>query len=658
MPQVRAYMPWGKAKIDTSKYLTEIAKREPFRVTVTERGTLASLSNASLVSNVEGSTTIVEIVPEGTIVKAPIKTAVKGTVTKIAENESLGQDMVTITVEDEEGNDNDYSIELGEHTRVLVKEGESVTSGDLLAGDVVCELDASTLVDKELQQQIKVTQAEADLEKAKKNVEIQKTQNASDIAAATLARDLAQLDLTKYKDGEYVQQRDTLAGQIKQNQEELATSEDDYEFTERNANKGYVPLAQLEQKRIAVLRARIQLATTEGQLRLLEKYDYSRQIKEYEHQAEELKRELDRVRLAGEAALSQFEADLEAKELTYSVEANQLDRLRRQIKASILVAPQAGEVVYANQSSRRSEPVVIEAGATVRERQAVINLPDLSQMKVDARIHESKISQIAAGQTVLIRVDAYPTEVLRGVIETVSSVPLQGSWPNTDLKEYEAEIKIIDESKVSKLKLKPGLTAGLEIEVGNLRQDVLQIPVQAVITVSDSHFTYVLGDDGATLTEIEVGESNDQRMEILGGIEEGDAVVMNPRTHFADALSKLENELLKEKKDAQDKSDAADAKAQEAKGKSKGPAKAPGKGPAKAAGGPPAGGAPGGFDPAAIFKARDLDGDGKITLEEAEKEPSGRMKDGFSRMDADGDGAITLDEWNQAMQRFQSGGGR
>jgi HlyD family secretion protein len=37
---------------------------------------------------------------------------------------------------------------------------------------------------------------------------------------------------------------------------------------------------------------------------------------------------------------------------------------------------------------------VIEEGASVRERQAIINLPDVENMKIDARIHESKISRI------------------------------------------------------------------------------------------------------------------------------------------------------------------------------------------------------------------------------------------------------------------------
>ena len=125
---------------------------------------------------------------------------------------------------------------------------------------------------------------------------------------------------------------------------------------------------------------------------------------------------------------------------------------------------------------RGSQPVVIEEGANVRERQRIIKLPDLNHMKVDARIHESKISRVEPGLEVEIQVDALPNVTYHGVLESVSSVPVPGSWPNTDLKEYEAEIRITDE--VEKVReLRPGMTAALEIIVQERAEDVLQVPV-------------------------------------------------------------------------------------------------------------------------------------------------------------------------------------
>jgi HlyD family secretion protein len=92
-----------------------------------------------------------------------------------------------------------------------------VKKGDYIAGDVCCELDSSTLVEREKEQQIKVTTARANLEKAEKDLEIQETTNQSDLAKAKLAEELAQLSMVAYtsEGGEYEQQLQELQGNIK-----------------------------------------------------------------------------------------------------------------------------------------------------------------------------------------------------------------------------------------------------------------------------------------------------------------------------------------------------------------------------------------------------------------------------------------------------------
>jgi outer membrane protein assembly factor BamB len=61
----------------------------------------------------------------------------------------------------------------------------------------------------------------------------------------------------------------------------------------------------------------------------------------------------------------------------------------------------------------------------------------------------------------------------------------------------------------------------------------------------------------------------------------------------------------------------------------------------------------GGFDPAAIFKDRDKNSDGKLTQEEVAGTP---MADRFADIDKDKDQGITLEEFRASMQGF--GGGR
>jgi len=67
----------------------------------------------------------------------------------------------------------------------------------------------------------------------------------------------------------------------------------------------------------------------------------------------------------------------------------------------------------------------------------------------------------------------------------------------------------------------------------------------------------------------------------------------------------------------------------------------------------PGRGIAGGFDPSAMFKRVDADGDGKLTGDEIPN----RMRDNLAAIDKDGDGSITFEEF-QARMRQTFGGGR
>jgi HlyD family secretion protein len=547
-------------------YITDLASRGPFRVTVTERGQLDSLNNVTLTSKVKGYTTIISIVPEGTMVKA---------------------------------------------------------------GDLVCELDSSLLVDKEKQQQIQVTQAEAEQKQAEENVAIQKTQNDSDNSAATLALELARLDLQKFQEGESQRDLNVKEGAITKAREDLQRAEENFEFSKRIAKKGYKNQNDVEADRINVVKAEIDLEIAKEDLKVEKNYVQNRKLIELKADVKEKERNLERVERKGIATLAQFDARLKASQLTYEVEKSELERIREQIIACKLIAPQNGQVVYANQgSSRRSSGEdVIEEGTEVRERQSIIQLPDFSQMKVDARIHESKISMIQQGLPVDIRVDAFPEQLYQGEVDQVSSVPISSNWMRPDLKEYKATIKIIPNG-ADITKLKPGLTAEIEIRIEE-RDNVLQVPVQSVITIGDQRYMFVLAEEGEPVRrEVKIGQASDTMIEVLDGVKVGEEVILNPRTHFADELIDLEEQLAIEKKNQAEKQGPA---------KSPTPAKAGGKpkGQTAAKAKPASGGGS-----ANILKRIDKNSDGKVSKDEAPE----RLQERFDTLDANKDGFLDAGE--------------
>jgi len=652
---------FDKVKLN-SQYILKRAEKGPFRIMITENGTVDSMHNSVLSNKVEGSTTIISLVPEGSRVQAPTVAEFDGVVEFM---DSDSETSKSIKLRGSDGTEKVYEVVLGEFSEILVTDGQEVRKFDYISGDVVCELDSSTLVEKEKEQQIKVTTAKANVEKSEINIEIQESTNESAVATATSLEKLAALDLEKYTapGGEYEQEVATIQGDLKKYEEELSSNMEKYEKVRSQARLGYSNVNELESARLLVTQSQILQNLNKGKLKVLVEFMKKRQEIELTQAAENSKRETIRAQKEGEAIMTQLRAELEAAKLTYSVELDKWNLFKRQIKACRLVAPQSGEVVYASQqSSRGSEPVVIEEGASVRERQAIINLPDVENMKIDARIHESKISRVVIGQPAEIEVDALPGEPFRGILSTVASVPTPGSWPNTDLKEYETAIQIQAEPERLK-KLKPGMTAEVRIIVEDRKEPVLQIPIQSVISTAGHYFAFVAVGTEVQRRECKVGDANDEYMEILDGVAENEFVIMNPRSHFSKELSELDAKLSAEAEANREKVDTPERKSHGGGGNA-GQAEAGGNGPSGGGGGtgggtPGGGGGPGGNsggpggggmqDPAAMFASMDANKDGVVTKDEHPR------PEFFDRSDADGDGKLTLDEMKQAIQRRGQG---
>ncbi len=556
---------------------------------------------------------------------------------------------------------------------MIVPEGTNVNEGDL-----VCELDSSMLSDKETAQEILVEKAKAAFEQGKEDLLIQEAQNESDLEAAKLKLRLAEIDLKKFTDGDLVQQKNDLDSRITLAEENLSRSQESYEYVQRLAKKGYRTQNDLESERIAVETAKINVKLVVGEKRVLVDYSEGRNLAELEANVKEYGREIQRTESKTRAALAQKKAELRARELTFEVESKKYERLIAQIKACKIYASQDGQVVYANvRDGRSTENVMIDVGVGVRERQAIINLPDLDQMKVNARIHESRISMVRPKMPVIVKIDAYPEEVFHGEVDMVASVPSSTGGFGSTTKEYEAVIRITDETeKVNKLR--PGLTATTEILVER-RDDVLQIPVQANITFGAKQFVFVVTGKKVDLRPIKVGKTNSNFIEILDGLVEGDGVVMNPHSHFKKEISELEADQAKEQSKEAAKAPEIIAPPKPVEGGSpasptkkpgegalaagpagsrpeRSPAAGPGGGEGRPQGGPPEGGGRppgGGFDPMARFNEMDKDQDGKVSKDEA----TGRMADSFDNFDTDSDGSVTKDEYLGAIAKFRGGGG-
>ncbi len=115
----------------------------------------------------------------------------------------------------------------------------------------------------------------------------------------------------------------------------------------------------------------------------------------------------------------------------------------------------------------------VEVGQTVVSSMTVANLftiADLDNMRVVADVDEADIGRVAEGQEVTFTVDAYPSEVFKGVV-TQKRIS-----PTTESNVVTYEVLVSADNRDHKLI--PGLTANLTIYM-NRDTDVPLVPVKA-----------------------------------------------------------------------------------------------------------------------------------------------------------------------------------
>src|SRR5688572_27014588 len=396
---------------------------------------------------------------------------------------------------------------------------------DVKQGQVLVELDSSELKDRVNQQEVTYQNNDFAFIQAKENLSIQQSLVESQIKEAELRVEFAKSDLDKYIEGDAPQQTNTALNTILIRKEQLQRAQDKLDWTQQLFKKGYASKSELEADGLSLVQARIAVEQSVKDLELFRKYDLPKTQRRLESAWEQAQLELDRLRQRTSNQIAQAQANLRTSQRALELTLEKLKELKQQLENSRIKAPQDGLVVYASSSfGDRGGQMLIEEGAQVRQRQEIIKLPDVSQMIVEIRVHESHVLQIHPGLEAYVTIDSIPDRRFRGRVTKVAVLPnSQDRWMNPNLKVYSTDV-LIEEDLPD---LKPGASARAEIVVTNL-VNALTIPLQAVTTVKGKQVCYVQNDTALVAVPVVVGNFNDQFIEIRAGLKEGDQVALTP----------------------------------------------------------------------------------------------------------------------------------
>ncbi len=435
--------------------------RGDFLVTIVEGGALQAVNEVKVRCEVDGTSRIIYIIPEGTFVKK---------------------------------------------------------------GDVIVKLDTAE-AEKELDEELlRYEDDKADVIKAKSDVAITRSEVDSDIRSAELAVKFAEMDLQKFEQIEREQEMRNAQIEIITAQESLKLAEERLEWSEKLTDEGFETKSNLDRDRLSVTNQSLGLEKAESIKKMLTEYDLAKLEAEYESELEEAKAELDRVKQQGESKILQVQSTYETEERKLRLSEVKMNKMKAQLDATTMYAPQDGLIVYAVNSSRYSSESVIEEGAMIRQRQAIVTIPDTSEMKVTVKVHESHVNQVEVGQKAFVVLDSMPDSRFSGIVSKIAILPdQQGRYGNPNLKVYSTEILVTDKLP----DVKPGVSAKAEIIVTNLR-DVITVPIQCVTTVKGKQVVFTKGLGGVKPAEVEIGLFNNKFIEIVSGLDSGDRVLLSP----------------------------------------------------------------------------------------------------------------------------------
>jgi len=151
----------------------------------------------------------------------------------------------------------------------------------------------------------------------------------------------------------------------------------------------------------------------------------------------------------------------------------------------------------------------------------VMTLGDIERVFVRGRVDESDIGQVRLGQAARITTESFPERVFDGRITQISPIGVDRDNVTT----FEVEASIDNPGQ----ELKANMTANAEIILEEFT-GTLTVPEAAVVYDPQRHSFVDLvdpaADGGLRRVPVEAGYGNGTTIQILGGIEEGDRVVL------------------------------------------------------------------------------------------------------------------------------------
>jgi macrolide-specific efflux system membrane fusion protein len=227
------------------------------------------------------------------------------------------------------------------------------------------------------------------------------------------------------------------------------------------------------------------------------------------------KAELASAEKAYELLQARFGADRKQASAEIARARSALSNTEVQLSYATITAPIEG--VIATVATQEGETV-----AAGMQAPTFVTIIDLERLQVDAYVDEVDIGKVQPGQEALFTVDTFPGRDFKGRVTAIyPKAVIQDNVVN-----YDVVVEILDPDGGI---LRPEMTASVTVLLEQ-KTGVLAIPAKAVKRQQGKTVVYTARDGRLEMREITVGWKDGQWIEVLGGLEEGQLVLLETPT--------------------------------------------------------------------------------------------------------------------------------
>lgn len=273
-----------------------------------------------------------------------------------------------------------------------------------------------------------------------------------------------------------------------------------------------------------------------------------------------------------DASLSEYnvaQSDVEAAE--QSVEASRfqvksaeaaLKEANKSLTRTEIYAPVSGTISKLN--FEKGERVV---GTSQMQGSEIMKIADLNEMEVVVEVNENDIIRVGYNDTCDIEVDAYLDKKFTGIVTNIANSAMSEGLGTDQITNFEVKVRIlrasyanlVNEKQPDQSPFRPGMSATVDIRTRQVK-NVLSVPIQAVTTRTKTELeeqaeknkrgkrdeegkdsesapskdedaielVFVASGGNAIVKQVTTGIQDNEFIQIISGVEEGDDVVIAP----------------------------------------------------------------------------------------------------------------------------------